>query len=120
MSTKLIKSILLIEDNPGDVRLLQEMFKECGADETEIAHVNCMSAAEKHLVERSVDIILLDPGLPDAQGLGAVRRIHAAAPRLPLVVLTCLDDESLAEQALQDCAQAPGTVEGRIRFDRES
>jgi DNA-binding NarL/FixJ family response regulator len=64
-----------------------------------------MSAAEKYLVEHAVDIILLDPGLPDAQGLGAIRRTHAAAPRLPLVVLTSLDDESVAEQALQEGAQ---------------
>jgi signal transduction histidine kinase len=105
MSAKLIKEILLIEDNPGDVRLLQEMFNDHGAHDTEMTHVDCMSAAEKHLVEHAVDIILLDPGLPDAQGLGAIRRAHAAAPRLPLVVLTCLDDESVAEQALQEGAQ---------------
>ena len=105
MSTKLIKAILLIEDNVGDVRLLREMFKDHGAHDTEMVHVDCMSAAEKHLVSHSVDIILLDPGLPDAQGLGAIRRAHAAAPRLPLVVLTSLDDESIAEQALQEGAQ---------------
>ena len=44
-------------------------------------------------------------GLPDAQGLAAVRRAHAAAPRVALVVLTGLDDESLAVQALQEGAQ---------------
>ena len=48
---------------------------------------------------------MLDLGLPDAQGLGAVKQIHAAAPRIPLVVLTGLDDESLAAQALQEGAQ---------------
>ena len=105
MSTKSIKAILLIEDNPGDVRLLREMFNDHGAHDAELTHVDCMSAAEKHLVEHAVDIILLDPGLPDAQGLGAIRRTHAAAPRLPLVVLTSLDDESVAEQALQEGAQ---------------
>jgi signal transduction histidine kinase len=105
MSTKSIKVILLIEDNPGDVRLLREMFNDYGAHNAELTHVDCMSAAEKHLVEHAVDIILLDPGLPDAQGLGAIRRTHAAAPRLPLVVLTSLDDESVAEQALQEGAQ---------------
>ncbi len=99
------KAILLIEDNPGDVRLLREMFNDHGAHNTKLTHVDCMSAAEKHLGEHVVDIILLDPGLPDAQGLGAIRRAHAAAPRLPLVVLTCLDDESVAEQALQEGAQ---------------
>jgi len=106
MSTKLIKAILLIEDNPGDVRLLQEMFSDDhGAHNTKLAHVDCMSAAEKYLAEGAVDIILLDPGLPDAQGLGSIRRAHAAAPGVPLVVLTCLDDETVAEQALQEGAQ---------------
>ncbi len=104
-SKKLIKEILLIEDNIGDVRLLQEMFNDHGAHDTEMTHVDTMNAAEKHLIEHAVDIILLDPGLPDAQGLGAIRRVHAAAPRLPLVVLTSLDDESMAEQALQEGAQ---------------
>src|SRR6185369_11189108 len=63
------------------------------------------SEAEEHLAEHAVDIILLDLGLPDAQGLEAVRRAHAAAPHAPLVVLTGLDDESLAAQCLQEGAQ---------------
>jgi signal transduction histidine kinase len=105
MSTKLIKAILLVEDNPADARLLREMFNEQGPHNTELTHVDCMSAAEKHLSERAVDMILLDPGLPDAQGLGAIRRAHAAAPRVPLVVLTGFDDETLAQQALQEGAQ---------------
>lgn len=105
MSTKLIKVILLVEDNPADARLLREMFNEQGPHNTELTHVDCMSAAEKHLSERAVDMILLDPGLPDAQGLGAIRRAHAAAPRVPLVVLTGFDDETLAQQALQEGAQ---------------
>jgi len=81
------------------------MLDEQGSRSIELTNVDCMSAAEKHLAERAVDIILLDPGLPDAQGLGAIRRAHAAAPRIPLVVITGLDDESLAEQALQEGAQ---------------
>lgn len=64
-----------------------------------------MSSAEKYLAEHVVDIILLDLGLPDAQGMDAVRRAHAAAPRVPLVVLTGLDDEAVAAQALQEGAQ---------------
>ncbi len=64
-----------------------------------------MSEAENHLATNAVDIILLDLGLPDAQGLEAVRRARAAAPRIPLVVLTGCDDELVADQALQEGAQ---------------
>ena len=99
------KAILLIEDNPADARLLREMFYEHGLHAAELTHVDCMDAAEKHISEHAVDIILLDLGLPDAQGLGAIRRAHAAAPHVPLVVLTGLDDELSAEQALQEGAQ---------------
>jgi diguanylate cyclase (GGDEF)-like protein/PAS domain S-box-containing protein len=100
-----IKTILLIEDNPGDARLLLELFNERGADNSELVHVECMGDGEKYLAEHTVNIILLDLGLPDAQGLEAVRRAHAAAPRTPLVVLTGLDDESVSAQALQEGAQ---------------
>jgi len=105
MSKKSIKILLLVEDNPGDARLLREMFQEQGSHNTELTHVERISEAEKHLAEHAFDIIVLDLGLPDAQGLGAVRRAHAAAPRIPLVVLTGMDDESLATQALQEGAQ---------------
>jgi diguanylate cyclase (GGDEF)-like protein/PAS domain S-box-containing protein len=102
MSKKLVTTVLLIEDNPGDARLLREMFNEQGAYNTDLIHVECMSEAEEHLAEQAVDVILLDLGLPDAQGLEAVRRAHAAAPRVPLVVLTGLDDEALALRVLQE------------------
>jgi diguanylate cyclase (GGDEF)-like protein/PAS domain S-box-containing protein len=105
MLTKTIKALLLIEDNPGDARLLREMFNEQGSYTTELIRVERMSDAENQLANRAFDVILLDLGLPDSQGLDAVRRARAAAPRVPLVVLTGLDDETLATQALQEGAQ---------------
>ncbi len=105
MWKKSIDRRLLIEDNPGDARLLREMFSEQGLHAATFTHVASMGAAEKHIAELAVDIILLDLGLPDAQGLEGVRRIRAAAPRVPLVVLTGLDDESVAAKALQEGAQ---------------
>jgi signal transduction histidine kinase len=81
------------------------MFKEGGWRDAEMTHVVSMLDAEKHLAEHAVDVILLDLGLPDAQGLEALRRAHAAAPRVPLVVLTGLDDDPLAIRALQQGAQ---------------
>jgi diguanylate cyclase (GGDEF)-like protein/PAS domain S-box-containing protein len=105
MIKKSLKLLLLVEDNPGDARLLREMLNEAGAYKTEISHVETMLEAEKELRERAFNIVLLDLGLPDAQGLEAVRRTHAVAPRVPLVVLTGLDDESLATRTLQEGAQ---------------
>jgi diguanylate cyclase (GGDEF)-like protein/PAS domain S-box-containing protein len=105
VSEKSIKMLLVVEDNPGDARLIREMFNEQDSHRTEFTHVECMSDAEKHLAGNQVDIILLDLGLPDANGLEGVQRTRKAAPRTPLVVLTGLDDESLATQALQDGAQ---------------
>lgn len=100
-----INTVLLIEVNPGDARLLREMFREAGAEAIELIHFSSMGEAEKYLTERLVDIILLDPGLPDSQGLESVRRIRVAAPWIPLVVLTGLDDDTFAAQALRDGAQ---------------
>jgi diguanylate cyclase (GGDEF)-like protein/PAS domain S-box-containing protein len=101
----LLKEILLVEDNAADARLLREMVNVQRSRGTELTHVASMSEAEAHLSQREVDIILLDLRLPDGHGLGALRRARVAAPRVPLVVLTGLDDESLATQALQEGAQ---------------
>jgi len=116
MSARLIASVLLIEDNPGDARLLREMLNEQGTHETKLTLVPCLKDAEEHLAKHDVEIILLDLGLPDAQGLEAVRRAKAAAPQVPLVVLTGLDDETLALQSLQEGAQdylVKGQIETR-------
>ena len=105
MSKTSIKTVLLVEDNLADARSLREMLNQEGSYDTELTHVTCVSAAETHLAEHAAEIVLLDLGLPDAQGLEAVRRVHAAAPDVPLVVLTGLEDESVTEAALQEGAQ---------------
>ena len=105
MSKRFPTRLLLVEDNPGDARLLREMLSEPGSHATHLSHVMTMAEATDHLRDHAVDVILLDLGLPDAQGLDAVRRAHAAAPRVPLVVLTGLDDETLASDALKQGAE---------------
>ena len=100
-----VTALLVVEDCPGDARLLREMFNDDSAKRTNMTHVSTMAEAEKHLAENIVDIVLLDLGLPDAQGMAAVRRARAAAPGVPIVVLSGLDDERLALEALKDGAQ---------------
>jgi len=110
------RELLVIEDNAGDARLLREMINGQGAHNTRVAHVTTMAAAEAHLAAHAVDVILLDLGLDDAKGLEALRRARAAAPRVPLMVLTGLDDEALAAEALQQGAQdylVKGQIETR-------
>src|SRR3984957_6335919 len=110
MNRAAIKEILLVEDDAGDARLLREMVNDQGLHSVKLTHVESMSEAEEHLAQREVDIIVLDLLLPDGHGLGALRGggggpRGAPAPRAPLVVLTGLDDASLAEQALLEGAQ---------------
>jgi diguanylate cyclase (GGDEF)-like protein/PAS domain S-box-containing protein len=110
------RSILLIEDNSGDARLVLEMLRDQGLHTTKFTFVNRISEAETHLGANRVDIILLDLGLPDAQGLTAVRRVLALAPHTALVVLTGRYDETLAAQALKEGAE-DYLVKGRIEAE---
>ena len=112
----ILRHVLVVEDNPGDARLLREMLAEGDAHDTDVTFVDCLVDAEACLAKRPFDVMLLDLGLPDSQGLAAVQRARAAAPRVPLVVLTGLDDESLARQALHHGAQdylVKGQVDAR-------
>jgi signal transduction histidine kinase len=115
MKEKALK-VLLVEDNAGDVRLLREMFSKEKPDSFELTHLLRMSEAEIHLAKGGVDIVLLDMGLPDGHGLDTVRRAHAVAPDVPMIVLTGLDDESLAADAMKEGAQdylIKGQIENR-------
>jgi signal transduction histidine kinase len=108
--------VLLVEDNAGDVRLLREMFNKEKRDAFQLTHLLRMSEAETHLAKGGVDIVLLDLGLPDGHGLDTVRRAHAAAPEVPVIVLTGLDDEALAAEAMNAGAQdylIKGQIENR-------
>src|ERR1700688_1931357 len=108
--------VLVVEDNAGDVRLLREMFSKEKPGSFELTHLLRMSEAVIHLGKGGVDIVLLDMGLPDGHGLDTVRRAHAAAPEVPLIVLTGLDDEALAAEAMKEVAQdylIKGQIENR-------
>jgi diguanylate cyclase (GGDEF)-like protein/PAS domain S-box-containing protein len=105
MRSKSFRNMLLVEDNPGDARLLSEMLGQQDLQDINLKHVECMADAELWLASQPLDMILLDLGLPDAQGLEAVRRARVAAPRVPLVVLSGLDDQSMAIRALKEGAQ---------------
>jgi DNA-binding response OmpR family regulator len=96
--------ILLVEDNPGDARLLRELLRDASLP-FELKLVDRLSEARAWIEAERVDVILLDLSLPDAHGLESVTRTLEFAPRLPIVVLTGLDDESAALAAVPAGAQ---------------
>jgi sigma-B regulation protein RsbU (phosphoserine phosphatase) len=107
--------ILLVEDNPGDARLLRETLRDAESLRFELVHAARMAEALERLGEEAPDVVLLDLSLPDAHGLETVATMLQAAPAVPIIVLTGLSDETVAVQAVQAGAQdylVKGTVEG--------
>jgi PAS domain S-box-containing protein len=103
-----VLNILLVEDNPGDVRLLQEILRDASSVRCQITPAMSLAAAiqQLSLVEAaSFDVILLDLSLPDSQGLASFLNLHRRAANIPIVVLTGSDDETLALTAMQQGAQ---------------
>lgn len=97
--------IMLLEDNEGDVRLLQEIFSEVDTIELNLTHAAILGKAVEKLKTRTFDIILLDLMLPDSLGLDALTHMQQAAPDMPIIILTAIADEALAVQAVQAGAQ---------------
>jgi len=107
--------LLLVEDNPDDVDLLHETLREAEAG-FELEHCARLKNALQRLSGENFDAVLLDLGLPDAQGLDTFLRVRSHAPHVPIVVLTGLDDESLAVTAVREGAQ-DYLVKGQLSAD---
>ena len=98
-------SILLVEDNPGDRHLIREMLTEARSVTFNLQYADRLQAGLEYLGENRVEVILLDLGLPDSQGLETLNKIHAQAPQVPIVVLTGLNDEMLGLETVNKGAQ---------------
>ena len=96
--------LLLIEDNPADARLTAELLRETGLVGIELTVADTLAAGLARLDE-DFTVVLADLSLPDAQGLETVCKLREANLRVPLVVLTGLDDERIAVEMLQNGAQ---------------
>jgi signal transduction histidine kinase/CheY-like chemotaxis protein len=96
--------ILLVEDNPGDVLIVKDLLKSAGLA-FELTLSSTLKESLMLCVEHDFDIILVDLGLPDSIGLETLRRIHPFTEKSPLVVMTGLDDEEVALEALRGGAQ---------------
>lgn len=105
MEKRPAKTILLIENDADEARLVHEMLRGSIFSVFDLTHVQSMGDADGILASRSVDIVLMDSGLADMAGLEAVRRVRAAAPHASIVLLSNVDDEQIATFAVQEGAQ---------------
>ena len=96
---------LLIEDNPDDALLMQEELASAKWVSFDVEWVERLSEGLDRLARGRIDVVLLDLGLPDNSGAESCHLVHAAAPRVPIVVLTGLNDEALGVQLLKEGAQ---------------
>ena len=104
MIDKLVR-VLMIEDNAGDARLVMEALKGTSNPAYRVEWVDRLSIGLTRLAEGEIDVVLLDLGLPDNQGLTALPLIGSLAPSVPVVVLSGVGDEEFAVEAVQAGAQ---------------
>ncbi|MEW6379905.1 MAG: response regulator [bacterium] len=116
MDNKPVK-ILLIEDNPGDARLIREMLREVKNFPFDLVWVDRLSSGLDCLARERVGIVLLDLSLPDSHGLATFERVAFQAPDVPVIILTILADEMTAMKAVEKGAQDylfKGQVDGHL------
>ena len=97
--------ILLIEDDPEDARLIQEMLAEVGEAFFDLECADRLSTGLERLTKGGIDVVLLDLGLPDSQGLETLNKVQAQAPEMPILALTGLADDTLGVEVIKKEAQ---------------
>ena len=99
-------NVLLVEDNPGDARLIQEMLEEGNHDHFRLwRKADRLSSGLDYVAQGDIGMVLLDLSLPDSLGLETFSTMFAQAPQVPIIVLTGTDDEVLALSAVKTGAQ---------------
>src|SRR4051794_24395671 len=112
--------VLLIEDNPGDARLIRESLTESGevrGSSFNLEYADRLSVGLARVTEGGIDAILLDLSLPDSHGLDTLSKMYFQAPGVPILVLTGLDDETIGLEAVQNGAQdylVKGQIDGQL------
>jgi len=93
--------VLLIEDNPGDVKLIEIMLLETKNAFFELVHEKRLSDGSVRLREGDIDIVLLDLNLPDSPGVTTLYLVHETHPDIPIIVFTMMNAEKIGEEAKQ-------------------
>jgi signal transduction histidine kinase len=105
----------LVEDNPGDARLIQEMLREPPAAPFRVDWSSRLDEVLARLERESFDVLLLDLGLPDSQGLATFHRVYGRAPKVPIIIFSGATNVELAVEAVAHGAQdylVKGQIDG--------
>jgi diguanylate cyclase (GGDEF)-like protein len=97
--------ILLIEDNATDADFLRAALRRSKAEEVDLTHVSTLKEGGIALKKGEFDVVLLDMGLPDGNGMECVAAVQAANPEIPIIVLSGQDDEDFAVSILNKGVQ---------------
>jgi len=109
--------VLAVEDSPEDAALVRSVLAGEAGARIELTIRDRLEAGLEHLEREEVDIVLLDFSLPDSKGLDTFRRVNAEHPEVPVIVLTSLEDDAVAVQAVAEGAQdylAKRYLDGRL------
>lgn len=109
--------VLLIEDNDTEAAMINEMLVNTKRAIFDLEHAGWLSSGLEWLSEQSADVILLDLMLPDSKGMETFTRVYEQAPSIPIIVMSGLDDEGLAVDAVREGAQdylVKGDVDGKL------
>jgi len=109
--------VLLVEDNPGDVRLFRENLTEAGAAQYNLTCAPHLAGALRRLDDECYDVVVLDLTLPDSRGISTLNSVRTHAPQVPVILLTTINNEALALTAIQNGAQdylIKGQVDGSM------
>lgn len=112
-----VRNVLLIEDNKGDARLLEEMLFDVGENFFKLICADSLAAGLKYLKRGGIHLVLLDLGLPDSEGFDTFLKIHDTVPDLPIIIMTGLNDAKMAVDAVREGAQdylVKGQVDGNL------
>ncbi|MGA2259661.1 MAG: response regulator [Thermoguttaceae bacterium] len=95
------KRVLLVEDNRADAVLLQDMLMRDAQGQFDLYWTSSLREAMERIECKRFDAVLLDLSLPDSHGLETIARLYAAAPAMPILVMTGLADEQIATEAVR-------------------
>lgn len=111
-----VLNILLIEDNPGDIRLVEEMLCDIRDLSINLIVAENIKTGLKYIATELIHVILLDLNLPDSQGIQTFKQVYKFALDVPVIIMSVLSDKELIYEAMKGGAQGY-LIKGKLEND---